>query len=786
MADALKFTPWGLKPVSPYIEKELKTRAASYGMSIPPGGEYDSSKANGPKTAWIRVCSNAVVPKDRSKMFSTNRTSNVDCFQGFVLDVVDGFKDTYGLGDGKETILGRTPDGKGKHVLYNGEGSTFPHRPSPGVTSIEGEFYGAGAGFNGLCRKVTIHWRANSLDQLNYLLPYFLSPQVSVVIEWGWNHYNEPGSLIDLTDLGVCADSEKGIEGSGLRGLFTNSQLIYKRIEKSQGNYDCHIGKIFDYSITLNSQGGFDCTTVVVNAAFLAEGMSTLNQTIKSSSTGKLLMNFNEFIGKEFNNIGRASKNITDPELKAILSHPEMVFSTRPYIKKGDDVEDGTWIRMELLVMILNKYFSITLPSEGDSKTKILELDIKDVKICAHPFLKSTDRAVLVPNVFAPKIFSFGTQDQATNKGTTIGEVKSTLEGLGTPSTVNTEYPDLLSKLSKEAKLGQSQLSLRFDDLNKIINHHVGNADHAFPQLRSETDCGKAGYWGYLKDLYVSVNLVKEVVESNDNAVKIIETILNRMSSACANIWKFRIAPFDTAQNNKITVHDENYFQFNTSKAADTLPVFKIGSVQSAHFTEIGMNIQMKQEMAAQSILGQSAHNYRSPKNSKPGETDTSVDVQSSLFLYTDRMFDTGHIATTQPSNNDIESENKEATYNRGSVKDFLTVKEKGITYFLTEKDPELMKSLVKTKVSSGVGSTEATYLTSPIMPGTEITLSTQGIGGFRFLDMFTLEGVPEPYSRRRAVWQIESVKGIVENNSWKTVITAKVRPITILEDVNQ
>lgn len=67
-------------------------------------------------------------------------------------------------------------------------------------------------------------------------------------------------------------------------------------------------------------------------------------------------------------------------------------------------------------------------------------------------------------------------------------------------------------------------------------------------------------------------------------------------------------------------------------------------------------------------------------------------------------------------------------------------------------------------------------------MPGTEMTLTCLGIGGFRFLDLFALKGVPKPYRFDNAVWQVDGVRQSISKNYWTTEITAKVRPLTIIQ----
>jgi hypothetical protein len=67
--------------------------------------------------------------------------------------------------------------------------------------SIETEFTGgSNSGFGALCRKTKIAWKCFSLSQLEYLTPYFLTPRITCLVEWGWNHYDTT-SLVDLTDI---------------------------------------------------------------------------------------------------------------------------------------------------------------------------------------------------------------------------------------------------------------------------------------------------------------------------------------------------------------------------------------------------------------------------------------------------------------------------------------------------------------------------------------------------------------------------------------------------------
>jgi hypothetical protein len=68
-------------------------------------------------------------------------------------------------------------------------------------------------------------------------------------------------------------------------------------------------------------------------------------------------------------------------------------------------------------------------------------------------------------------------------------------------------------------------------------------------------------------------------------------------------------------------------------------------------------------------------------------------------------------------------------------------------------------------------------YIYNTIMPDTELSLEFLGIAGLRYLDTFTIDGVAEPYTHKKAIWQVDKVNSVVSGNSWKTVVVAKVRP---------
>jgi len=771
--DFKKINPWALRPLASYVEDELKHRASEYGIN--PG---DFKTYSGPRTAWMRVCSNGMVETNGRKK------------KGFVMGDVHGFNDTYGFdkssitGKTNFTTLGYTAYGE-PHEIENNEAAVFPHRPAPGIVGIETEFYGAGSSYPGLCRKATITWRCNSVDQLNYMFPYFLSPGVSIIVEWGWNNYN-PSSLIDLTAVGTAASETSS--GSGIIGMFTNSNLIYEQIEKSRGNYDCHLGKVFDYNFKMNSAGGYDCTTIVASSLFLLEGQSLgMSSVKKEGNVNSSMKSFRSFVENDLKNWANHGTNFKKK-------------------KNGEEDEDSIWVPMSRFAQLVNEQLSLNQSTSGTGAPAhgILRFDIDDTIITAHPLLKSSDVDVLIPNKYSPNLrpsmdIIKSVLDNITlakklkdKYGNTENLSAKALEGIQaasldrksvtrgrqeniaaisydtlTPNVVNIEFAEFKDKFK------ELNVEFDYDDLNAVINYDrpIG---HEFPRSKDLNVSGDtkhhSGYYGYLKDIYISEKMITQEANANDTTLKFIESVLMRISDAGSNIWEFRVIP-EPIGNTKYSVIDNSY-----SGGIPKVPTFILGSIGSAHFTEMSMDVKMSQEMANQAILGQSKYQYHSSSPStKPtyanGQIITSNGPQVSMFTSDDRLFG---LAFSNVKIESVEDKFKKVM-SRYNNKDAIISSENGKSHILTEHDPSMIKQLIK----FGKKTLE---LASPMMPGTEMNLTTLGIGGIRYLDMFAVDKTHDAYTSKRAVWQIEGVKSVVEGNRWTTSIMARVRPIVITQ----
>lgn len=334
------FVPWGLHPVKPWVVSELKSRATEYGMN---STLLDKDKKPGTRTAWGRLFSNGIPTNSTGDKFVLSR-------DGFLMFGVNGFNESYGFGT--DQVIGLDANGN-KHTLPNLEVNagrkSFPHRPPPCVTSIEVDLMGGqNASFSGLCRKAVVKWKCFSLDQLDYLTPYFLSPRVTCCVEWGWSDYN-PASLVDYTNL------------EEMRGLFMDAQKVMQKISLSNGKYDLIMGYVIDFDYSMGEDGSYECSTTIASVSWLFDGIDYSNQTLKrKTSTGwekiQDFSEFNRYCGWDSNAAQIADSDF--PKLDGRLFSSQDNESTDYSVKK--------WVRFDYVVEVMNYYFSCIIGKSSD------------------------------------------------------------------------------------------------------------------------------------------------------------------------------------------------------------------------------------------------------------------------------------------------------------------------------------------------------------------------------------------------------------------------------------
>jgi hypothetical protein len=782
---ASNIIPWGLHELKPWIKTELEKRSNEVGMNP------DPTNYAGPRTAWMRFFSNGISPRDAVNIDGKLVTNH----EGFIMGGVQGFNDSYGFNKDGRIILGYDAEGEPHSVPANMD-SSFPHQPPPAVDSIVVTLYGGqNSSFSGLCRKARVNWKCNSLDQLNYLEPYFLKPKVTAVVEWGWNNYQQ--GTIPLMDL---EDKDK------LKKTLLDGGDIMKRIEDSKGNYDAMMGFIFDYGFSLNALGGYDCFTEFVNANWLIEGQEYKSTSVvyvtKDKETGKTtetpMKTFVEFVDTDINNFSiQSNRNGVNLQLGYFGDVKGKTFVAKPDDSTNPNAIGHTrrkiWLRMDLVQDIFNKYFSLVFKdADGNPIGNGSVLDISESILCGNPAIKSVIEDVLIPNKFAPRFttvqselldrpdnkqsqqtttfsatpYGIGTTNRTTTPATQTGP--TTLTMLNTDSEYSKLFPEMLETIKLK------NLTQEYDNLQQVINR----SGRSFPMFehgdpnKEQTKNALPGTWGYLSDIFISTEMIKEAMAHNDSAYRVLEYLLNRINEAFCGVVQLKIVPH--SMNSKLSVIDTNYNPNAYVDPASRLPRFTPGAVNSAFMTKAGLDVKISQEMASQMVA-------ESSDGRKVGGVELRVGVkQANRFVGNDRLYDVGTLNKTEPSNSSPESKvpvsDRDFSPNSGRFTFYQNKEENNKKYLIIEKDKMFMQSILS-KDATG----KMIYINSPILPGTKFTMETLGIGGFTFLGQFTLDHVPSSYAYKKSVWQIADIKQTIANGNWTTEITADCRPLSYI-----
>jgi hypothetical protein len=775
-----QIVPWGLHPMEDYVFNQLKSRAQEYDFNIDPNeGAYA-----GPRTAWVRMFSNGV----SSREDETVRKS------GFAMGGAETFNESYGFNPDKKITIGVDSRGNPHEIdAVVGDGSSladdFPHRPPPSVVSVTSEFSGAaGNAFTALCRKTTINWRCYSLNQLNYLIPYFLTPRISLIVEWGWNNYNI-SSLIDLTDL------------EGMTKIWSGEyDATIGRIKTSNGNYDYHMGFIVDYGYRLAEDGGYECNTTIMNPNFMIGGQAYQTSTIeqrKPDGTKSKMKDFIEFKTFDLNGLTAGFSRKTyqtadDAKVATAAARGGMAVITP--IATGTDFVGAlitdknkqiftnssgtTWLRMDLVANIINAFFERNFKDDKGNlinDAKLTKFVVKNVPLCAHPALKSTNPNILVPNATAPRF----AKSAEANKGDSI------------PSVSN--YDALFPRV--KTIVDENKYTNEYDNIQEAIG-----AEKSFPiyDIDYSSKNGKKapkGYYGYLEDLYISTSILSSEIGNNDTVQKLLEAILQHINRGLCDLVQLKLETV-SYNNGEYSLHDSNFSSVSTPQDAADLKRINVNSTDSAFMRSARFDIKISQDMMNNMIM-------LSAKNAPLDKPITQVANDPKFMKYDptsegDRFFSRADqkvvIASStsdasEKTNNarlftsDSKDHGPFVVETKETIRSFSGIGRKGTqkvtkTYVIAEKDPDFLKNIL-----IDVDDKRAIYLNNGLMPGTEFHAEFLGIGGITYLSQFTLDHVPSTYNYKNAVWQIADVKHKIENKMWTTSIMAQARPLTILND---
>ena len=850
--ESLDNRPWVPHHIPNPIRRELYRRIFDQGLNYVNTDVNWSNYKNykGPLSAWIRVTSNGTgvtkLPVIDNNLSYTEY--ELQKREGFILYGGQGFYDAFGklkLNDSSEhyqtNILGYDTNGQ-KHILnldiknpniVTLKGS--PTRnvpillPPPGVVSIEASMQ------KERIRKITINWKCYSFAQLEYMTPYFLTPGISLIVEFGWNLFNT-NCLLNLND------KEK------LTELWEDGTPLYQRILDSNGMYDATFGSIANFEFGTQDGTTYDCKTEIYSkhrnhtGALLNESPKNSTITLNNRTENMLTKpSLYEFCNQRLKNVAKClegtGKNFFEPltveeERKLttkdpngiqydntdliknfyngkkenrifiarnkIQNDPLLVGSeTETYGQPDKDIDwdssspDDTWVTMGFVIELLNLFIgqSVSTKTSTNPKFELFTFDINDVVIGAHPNLISADGySVLIPNPIAPK-FNLGYKLWVTDYESAISNKLQSQTSYKTAASFEKAGPNMLpynKKLYEMFKTGYAPVEkvnansgAYRNNIDSIINRFRYNFfntdmeayDAAFPQLQDYTEKGnekKAGYWGYLKDLYVHVNVVINAANNAKTAEDFLNSLLQTVSAASAGLWELSVIE----DENKLRIIDK---KFISKKLYENLYQFDISSdscIKSLSFTVTPSNAQMTQVIAGSS-------------NNRGQNTGQSTANQLPDFKFGDRLYV-----------NQIEPETKKTFINEsadlikrlqkyGRVEGTFAMSLKYVSedeYYEVVNLALPSKSLLLSLMDCG-DYDDNLNIYGGQQPNFTCELVLQGIAGLRTFQCFSIKNLPKPYSPEDVIFSIIDLTHSIQNGEWITTIKAGIRPITKLKN---
>jgi len=258
--------------------------------------------------------------------------------------------------------------------LYNYNSATGI-RPAPGVTG----FKVTSKNRFGTIREANVNFNVWSKEDIDVIEQLYFRPGYSAVVEWGHSLYiDNDGKLETSPTFNVGVDE-----------YFSNinfSKIVDKTTENKKrhfGNYDAFIGYIKNFSWSLRPDGGYDCSVSVISFGEILESLtvrtppavikaSTVNSGPKDEIKSVVHLFFSEVSG--INKPVVSIRDIEDTIAKSILQYEIGPFvSTRDYpiaFKSADfDTEKPFYIPLKILLTLLN---SLMIKYDDCSKNESL------------------------------------------------------------------------------------------------------------------------------------------------------------------------------------------------------------------------------------------------------------------------------------------------------------------------------------------------------------------------------------------------------------------------------
>jgi len=263
------------------IVEQIKIRQEKKGaLNRNPSGDPSLLVWQNSNTGWVKVISSVNITQERVKVSNKEMASTQLLDNGLARQYVL-FGGVYNqIGKGNKSGL-RSGIERSQKVLNNSAyglgGLDYGILPMPGITS-----FSIKTETRGSLKTATIHIKAYNRQQFDIINTLYLSLGYSILIEWGNTmYYTDEKTFI--------TENPYSLADEFLEGTYKWNSIIPKinkyRLE-SCGNYDAALGKVVNFSWTINRDLSYDIILTVRTIGDIIESlkMNTLSGYIVSKT----------------------------------------------------------------------------------------------------------------------------------------------------------------------------------------------------------------------------------------------------------------------------------------------------------------------------------------------------------------------------------------------------------------------------------------------------------------------------------------------------------------------
>ena len=388
-------------------------------------------------------------------------------------------------------------------------------KPLAGVKTLNVSYLNA----MGSIKKATFTWVCHTLDDLERLSPYFLTPGVTMFIEYGWSDYASKAIQNGLTSQKI--------------NLSTYLPYVRNLKKITNGNYDAMLGIVVNYSFTLNNDGGFDCTTEVVSAGYVMEGMTVPNQ--HTQDTNSKIKTASTVAADEKEKKDNEQKNKTNADAQTdpkVLKTLEYFLNNDFAAQLSNDYASG---KFNDATCDGNKHdYFIYSPVKSDGIAQLVNTDTGK-KLVSSVTVGST---TAVTELQIP---------QRTSIYVTWGYLEDYVLNSHIAIDV-TGTEDLLFGFDSRGSKIASHKYLRTTDLGVCIIPipNPGGGEATLPDFRAgDTSTTNSLDFGYVRRILINVQYFKEVFLSATTVNDGVMQIFSGINNSCINFWGFRLVPIE-------------------------------------------------------------------------------------------------------------------------------------------------------------------------------------------------------------------------------------------------